>query len=85
MDLKMQARIMWPVALGIIVRIIIVWFWDCMTNSKQTFLELKKEHQRNKLQSTPILPWTEIRCRPRIFTLTVFYQGSKHEHVTKWT
>ena len=56
MDLKMQARIMWPVALGIIVRIIIVCFWDCMTNSKRMVLELKKEHQRNKLQSTPISP-----------------------------
>ena len=67
MDLKMQARITLPVALGIIVRIIIVWFWDCMTNSERTFLELKKEHQRKKLHSTPISPWTEIKCRPQTF------------------
>ena len=71
----MQARITWPVALGIIVRIIIVWFWDCMTNSERTFLELKKEHQRPGLKSNAA----------RLFSSTVFYQGLKHEHVTKWT
>ena len=34
---------------------------------------------------SPALPETEIKCRPRLFSLTVFYRGLKHEHVTDFS
>ena len=34
---------------------------------------------------SPALPWAEIKCRPRLFSLIVFYRGFKHEHVTDFS
>ena len=44
-----------------------------------------KEYQQSKIQSTPHSPKTEIKCRPRLFSLTVFYRSLKHEQVTDFS
>ena len=46
---------------------------------------LNKEYQWSKIQSTPHSPKTEINAASRLFSLTVFYRGLRHEHVTDFT
>ena len=50
---------------------------------------LSREYQWSKIQSAWHSPETEIKCRPQAFqfdnSLTMFYRGLKHEHVTDFS